>query len=115
MADKKTWEKISADIKQTQKKCHQAMVNIDLSLDKAFVNPELYGKIQLGDDSGIDGLNLAIRKHKDAKDGFNKLFIDRAKKYNACQSDIKNEAVRLNNYFQEARKLAQKYGLRVEY
>ena len=115
MADKKIWEKISADIKQTQKKCHQEMVNIDLSLDKTFADPEQYGKIKLGDDPGISGLNLAIRKHTDAKDDFDKLFIDRDKKYNACKSDIKTEAVRLNNYFQEARQLAQKYGLRVEY
>ena len=115
MTDKKTWEKISADIKQTQKKCQQEMVNIDNSIDKAFADPEIYGKIKLGDDLGINGLNLAIRKHKDAKDDFNNVFCDRAKRYNACQSNIKAEAVRLNDCFRVASQLAQKYGLRVEH
>ena len=112
MIDKERWKRIIDFNQQERDNANRKLVDMRQKLNGAFADPEAYAKIATNNDQGIPGLNLAVRKHCDAKDEFNKVFIDRAKKYSECKDDIKKKSATLKDEFQKAANIAKKHGLR---
>lgn len=112
MADKGKWQQVRAFNQQARDNVVRKYADMRQTLTGAFADPEFYGKITAISDQGISGINLAVRKHRDAEDDFNKVFIDRAKQYSECKDEIKKNGAMLKDEFQKAEGRAKSYGLK---
>ena len=84
---------------------------IDNNVSDAFADPESYEKILAAADQGIAGVNSAVRKYKNARDAFEKLFIERAKSYGDCKRKIESKSQELTKTYRFTEQIAAKFGL----
>lgn len=112
MANGGEWKQVNAYIQNACDKCERDYATMQKSFFGAFADPESYGKISADDDPGVAGITLAVRKQRDAEEDFNKVFIERAKKYSECKDEIKRKGAMLKAEFQKAEIRAKGYGLK---
>lgn len=89
MASSSKWKEINSYIQRVRDDCGRKSGVIDNNVSDAFADPESYEKILAAADQGIAGVNSAVRKYKNARDAFEKLFIERAKSYDDCKKKSK--------------------------
>ena len=111
MASPTKFQQVKDYIQKARDSTGQKDAAVKQNLMGAFADPEAYGKITDISDQGVAGINLAVRKHHDAVEDFNNLFIERAKQYSKYKDRIKREGTTIRDAFAKAESMAKKYGL----